>query len=80
MTLALRLGRTVGELMQSMSAAELMLWQAYAALVASSVFQAQGAKVSLADVLPTWQANDKPPDDGWEAFMRAMAARQEGME
>lgn len=86
MTLALRMGRTVGELMDEMTASELMLWKAYdaesplsdhrgdihAALVASSVLQAQGAKVSLGDVLPRWGATSEPEQVTWEGFMGAL--------
>ncbi|WP_175980960.1 DUF4035 domain-containing protein [Burkholderia sp. BCC1630] len=69
MTLALRLGKTLAELRAQMSAAEFALWQAlnaespisddrydlHAAMVASSVFQAQGAKVKVADMMPNWR-------------------------
>lgn len=90
MTLALRLGRTVGELLDSMTAAEFLLWKAYdaqsplsdhrgdvqAALVASSVFQSQGGKVTLLDVLPDWDGSrrDTTAEPGsFEAFAQAMA-------
>nr|WP_244912206.1 phage tail protein [Burkholderia aenigmatica] len=66
--LALRLGRTLAELRAQMSSAEFALWQAldaespisddrydlHAAMVASAVFQAQGAKVKVSDMLPNW--------------------------
>lgn len=85
MTLALRLGRTVGELMESMTAAELMLWRAYdaqspigdvrgdvqAALIASTTAQVQGAKVTLADLLLRWCPPDEP-EGTWEGFIGAM--------
>lgn len=68
MTLALRLGRTVEELRQTMTARELTLWMAYdqqspisdrrgdvqSAQVAMAVLQSQGAKVSFDDVLLDW--------------------------
>ncbi|WP_319000976.1 phage tail assembly protein T [Burkholderia arboris] len=68
MTLALRLGKTLAELRAQMSSAEFALWQAldaespisddrsdlHAAMVASAVFQAQGAKVKVSDMLPNW--------------------------
>ncbi|RQZ27309.1 DUF4035 domain-containing protein [Burkholderia sp. Bp9017] len=68
MTLALRLGKTLAELRAQMSTAEFALWQAldaespisddrydlHAAMVASAVFQAQGAKVKVADMMPNW--------------------------
>ncbi|WP_218187282.1 DUF4035 domain-containing protein [Pseudomonas sp. NBRC 111134] len=73
LTLALRLGMTLHDLKQSMSAEELFLWQAYnedsplsdargdiqAAIVAASTLQAQGAKVTPMDLLPQWKA-EKP--------------------
>ncbi|MGY6240745.1 phage tail assembly protein T (plasmid) [Burkholderia ambifaria] len=68
MTLALRLGKTLAELRADMSTAEFALWQAldaespisddrfdlHAAMVASAVFQAQGAKIKVADMMPNW--------------------------
>ncbi|CAB3750816.1 hypothetical protein GQ57_15920 [Burkholderia sp. MSh2] len=72
MTLALRLGRTLAELRAQMSSAEFALWQAldaespisddrfdlHAAMVASAVFQAQGAKVKVSDMLPSWGGSE----------------------
>nr|WP_244110612.1 DUF4035 domain-containing protein [Burkholderia cenocepacia] len=66
--MALRLGRTLAELRAEMSTAEFALWQAFdaespiaddrydlhAAMVASAVFQAHGAKVKVADMMPNW--------------------------
>jgi hypothetical protein len=66
--LALRLGKTLAELRADMSSAEFALWQAldaespisddrfdlHAAMVASAVFQAQGAKIKVADMMPNW--------------------------
>ena len=74
LALALRLGKTLGELRETMSAEELHLWKAFnlespisdvrgdvqAAIVAASAFQAQGAKVSALDLLPKW--TDPEPD------------------
>lgn len=68
MTLALRLGKTLAELRAQMSTAEFALWQAldaespisddrydlHAAMVASAIFQVQGAKVKVADMMPNW--------------------------
>lgn len=73
LTLALRLGMTLHDLKQNMSAEELFLWQAYnegsplsdargdiqAAIIAASTLQAQGAKVTPMDLLPQWKA-EKP--------------------
>ena len=69
LTLALRLGMTLQDLRSRMSAEELFLWMAYnqesplsdtrgdiqASIIAASVFQAQGAKVSAVDLLPKWK-------------------------
>lgn len=74
MALALRLGKTLHELIQQMSAEELFLWQAFnrespisdvrgdvqAAILAAAVFQAQGAKVTALELLPKWQRNAEP--------------------
>ena len=70
LTLALRLGMTLQDLRSRMTAEELFLWMAYnqesplsdtrgdiqASIIAASVFQAQGAKVSAIDLLPKWKA------------------------
>lgn len=84
MTLALRLGRTVGELMESMTAAELMLWRAYdaqspigdvrgdvqAALIASTTAQVQGAKVTLAEMMLQWEPPEPESDEPDGAWKR----------
>ncbi len=68
MTLALRLGRTLGELGRTLSASELKMWIEYdrrspigdirgdiqAAQVAAAVFNSRGGKVSLQDVVLRW--------------------------
>lgn len=69
LTLALRLGMTLQDLRSRMSAEELFLWMAYnqesplsdtrgdiqASIIAASVLQAQGAKVSAVDLMPKWK-------------------------
>jgi len=69
LTLALRLGMTLQDLRSRMSAEELFLWMAYnqesplsdtrgdiqASIIAASVFQAQGAKISAVDLMPKWK-------------------------
>ncbi|GKX58343.1 DUF4035 domain-containing protein [Leminorella grimontii] len=69
MALALRMGRTLSELRQTMSVSELMLWDEYdrispigdirddirAAQMVSAVYGSQGGKVSIQDALLTWQ-------------------------
>lgn len=77
LTLALRLGKTVHEICNQISAEELFLWQAYdresplgdqradvlAAIGAAASFQAQGAKVTALDLLPTWRLEPLRADD-----------------
>lgn len=86
MTLALRLGRTVGELLAGMTATELLLWRAYdaesplsdargdvhAALVASSVLQSQGRGVTLAEMLPKWGGTEPATASTFQEFVAAM--------
>ncbi|MDD1976927.1 DUF4035 domain-containing protein [Pseudomonas putida] len=73
LTLALRLGMTLQDLRERMSAEELFLWMAYneesplsdargdiqASIIAASTLQAQGAKVTAMDLLPQWKV-EKP--------------------
>ena len=87
LTLALRLGMTLQDLRSRMSAEELSLWIAYnqeyplsdtrgdiqASIIAASVFQAQGAKVSAVDLLPKWK--EEP-----EKVIDEAAQAEEGVE
>ncbi|MBH3464421.1 DUF4035 domain-containing protein [Pseudomonas carnis] len=87
LTLALRLGMTLQDLRSRMSAEELFLWMAYnqesplsdtrgdiqASIIAASVFQAQGAKVSAVDLLPKWK--EEP-----EKVIDEAAQAEEGVE
>lgn len=81
MSLALRLGRTVHELMSTITASELKMWMEYdrlspigdqrgdiqAALISSATAQAQGHKVSISDFIPKWGgAQDETADDSSE--------------
>lgn len=68
MALALRLGRTLSELRQTMTASELMMWIEYdrispigdvrsdihAAQIVSAVFGSQGVKVPINDAIISW--------------------------
>lgn len=81
LTLALRLGMTLQDLRSRMSAEELFLWMAYnqesplsdtrgdiqASIIAASVFQAQGAKVSAVDLMPKWKDEAAVVDEATEA-------------
>lgn len=77
MSLALRMGRTLSELQGVMSASELRLWAEFdkhspigdirgdiqAAQIATAVFNAQGGKATMSDMLLRWQRDH----DGEEA-------------
>ena len=82
LALALRLGMTLHDLREQMSAEELMLWVAYdrqspigdirgdiqASIIAASTLQAQGAKVTTSDMMPQWaQEKVLPVDEELEA-------------
>ncbi|WP_317471953.1 phage tail assembly protein T [Cronobacter sakazakii] len=70
MTLALRLGRTLDELKQTLTARELRMWIEFdrinpisdrrgdiqAAQISAAVLNSQGAKVSMDDVILQWNA------------------------
>ncbi|HDI3023511.1 TPA: DUF4035 domain-containing protein [Cronobacter turicensis] len=88
MTLALRLGRTLHELKQTMTARELRMWIEFdrlnpisdrrgdiqAAQVAAAVLNSQGAKVSIDDVLLRWDESGQEDDSaGLEGFLAALA-------
>ncbi|AOM42982.1 phage tail protein [Xenorhabdus hominickii] len=87
MTLALRLGKTLTELQNGLSASELMLWRAYdrinplsdrrgdiqAAQIASAVYQSQGAKISLSDALLEWGNPDEDKQGDFENFFMNLA-------
>ncbi len=77
MSLALRLGRTLAELRQSMTASELLMWIEYdrqspigdvrgdiqTAQITSAVFGAQGVKVSLNDALLQWSEDQQEEEE-----------------
>ncbi len=70
MMLALRMGRTLSELRQHMSANELMMWAEYdrispigdvrgdyqAAQIVSALYRSQGKDVSIQDAILRWQS------------------------
>ena len=89
MTLALRMGRTVHELTQTITASELKMWIEFdrlspigdkrgdiqAALVASSVYRSQGGKATLDDMLLRWWPQPEEDDggSGLEDFLEKLA-------
>ncbi|ADW73434.1 hypothetical protein Rahaq_1816 [Rahnella aceris] len=83
-SLALRLGRTVHELRETLTASELKMWIAYdrlspigdwrgdvqAAQVATATINAQGGKLSLNDVLLKWgQTEEEKEISDFEEFL-----------
>ncbi|QEA10899.1 hypothetical protein [Bordetella phage vB_BbrS_PHB09] len=86
MTLALRLGRTVGELMSGMDTYELSLWREFdrmspigderaderAALLATVTARSAGVKVDVGDMRLRW--GEAESQDGGEAGADAMQA------
>lgn len=86
MTLALRLGKTLAELMETMSASELRQWLAYnakspigdaradfhAASIVSAVYGAQGAKVSLDKALLQWGESEPEEKSALEKFFEGL--------
>ncbi|EOZ7939583.1 DUF4035 domain-containing protein [Cronobacter malonaticus] len=88
MTLALRLGRTLHELKQTMTASELRMWIEFdrqnpisdrrgdiqAAQVSAAVLNSQGAKLSIDDVILQWNAPEQEENSaGLEGFFAALA-------
>lgn len=88
MSLALRMGRTLGELRQSMTANELMMWAEYdrlspigdvrgdilAAQIVSATYGAQGAKVSIEDAQLKWSVEEDEATDDGDPFAALEAA------
>ncbi|MCW2479744.1 DUF4035 domain-containing protein [Candidatus Symbiopectobacterium sp. NZEC135] len=77
MALALRMGRTLSEIRQTMTASELMMWIEYdklspisdtrgdiqAAQIVSAVWGAQGVKVPLTDAMLDWSGKEEEDVD-----------------
>jgi len=88
MTLALRLGRTLHELKNTLPASELKLWMEFdrispigdrradlhAAQITAAVFNSQGGKVSLDEAVLNWRVSeDTPEESGLESFLDKLA-------
>ncbi|ELY3748280.1 DUF4035 domain-containing protein [Cronobacter sakazakii] len=88
MALALRLGRTLHELKQTMTASELRMWIEFdrlnpisdrrgdiqAAQVSAAVLNSQGAKLSIDDVILQWNAAEQEESSaGLEGFFAGLA-------
>ncbi|CAB3859325.1 hypothetical protein LMG26788_02178 [Achromobacter pulmonis] len=88
MMLALRLGRTLGEVLAGMDTYELSLWREFdrtspigdersdllSATLAATVAQAAGAKVKPEDMLIRWGGNDAQEEAAAAAGESAMKA------
>ncbi|HAU4311485.1 TPA: DUF4035 domain-containing protein [Citrobacter freundii] len=89
MSLALRMGRTLSELQGVMSATELRLWAEFdkhspigdirgdiqAAQIATAVFNAQGGKATMSDMLLRWQRDhDEEEVDPFAGLEKALIA------
>lgn len=82
MSLALRLGKTLHELKQALTASELRMWLEYdrmspvsdrrgdiqTAQVVTAIYNAQGGKASLDDVLLQWHGDVEEDTSKIEAF------------
>ncbi|WP_425306381.1 phage tail assembly protein T [Burkholderia perseverans] len=90
--LALRLGRTPGELERTLTAREFVELQAYdegspiddrradfhAAMIASAVYRAAGAaRATVADCMPTWGFAEDQPADGTATFKAFLQSQVE---
>ncbi|EPR9061636.1 phage tail assembly protein T [Cronobacter sakazakii] len=88
MTLALRLGRTLHELKQTLTASELRMWIEFdrlnpisdrrgdiqAAQISAAVLNSQGARLSLDDLLLQWSATEPNEESAeLESFFAALA-------
>lgn len=86
MSLALRMGKTLGELLNSMTASEMRLWLAFnakspiadtrgdlqTASIVSAIYRSQGGKVSLDDALLKWGEKEPEQKSGLEIFLEGL--------
>ncbi|HHN8850426.1 phage tail assembly protein T [Citrobacter braakii] len=88
MSLALRMGRTLSELRQSMTASELLMWIEFdrqspvgdvrgdiqAAQIVSAVYGSQGVKVPLEDAILRWDGGEQSaPEDPFAGLEEALS-------
>ncbi|EMK8059156.1 phage tail assembly protein T [Escherichia albertii] len=88
MSLALRMGRTLSELQQSLSASEFQMWAEYdrispigdiradlrSAQIVSAVYGSQGAKISIPDALLKFGEDPNDSKDPFAALEAALTA------
>lgn len=87
MTLALRLGRTLKEIRETLSASELKMWIAYdrlspigdfrgdiqAAQISAAVLNSQGSKTTISDLQLKWGESEKEKEtSGFEEWMSGL--------
>ncbi|WP_455852688.1 phage tail assembly protein T [Pantoea endophytica] len=87
MTLALRLGRTLHELRETLTASELKMWIAFdrqspigdwrgdvqSAQIATAIFNSQGGKATINEMLLQWgQAEEEEEISGFEKWMSGL--------
>jgi hypothetical protein len=87
MTLALRLGRTLHELRETLTASELKMWIAFdrqspigdwrgdvqSAQVATAIFNSQGGKATINEMLLQWgPAEEEEEISGFEKWMSGL--------
>ncbi len=87
MTLALRFGRTLKEIRETLSASELKMWIAYdrlspigdfrgdiqAAQISAAVLNSQGAKTTISDLQLKWgEAEEEKETSGLEVWMAGL--------
>ena len=88
MALALRMGRTLGELRQTMTVGEFRMWAEYDSIspigdirgdilnaqLVSAVYGAQGGKVTIEDAQLQWSTEEIEVNDGGDPFAGLEAA------
>ncbi|EJL90215.1 DUF4035 domain-containing protein [Pantoea sp. GM01] len=87
MTLALRLGRTLKEIRETLSASEMKMWIAYdrlspigdfrgdiqAAQISAAVLNSQGAKTTISDLQLKWaEAEEEKETSGLETWISGL--------
>ncbi|MCS5452495.1 DUF4035 domain-containing protein [Enterobacter huaxiensis] len=86
MTLALRMGKTLSELMASLSVSEFRLWLAYnakspigdtrgdiqTASIVSAIYGSQGGKVKLEEALLKWGDSETEEKSAFETFLEGL--------
>ncbi|WP_312838429.1 phage tail assembly protein T [Pantoea piersonii] len=86
MSLALRLGRTLHEIRETLTASELKMWIAYdrlspigdwrgdiqAAQISTAVINAQGGKATIGEMMLQWSKQEEEEVSGFEEWMSGL--------